>query len=197
MLLLALFVLSGCPSLPDVRPFAEATAEVDLAVNEIHDFVVTDLKEISTHAKSLKDSNGEPYDTQKLDEVTQIFSDEWNKRASVTAAMVAYSDSLAAIVNAGKSGADSARDLANAANGFLAIVPNLGAIPDTIIDLSAWLKDKIDVIRANRSLHEAMRDAHPVVDQIADILVDDFDSVAKKSPTQRVDSPDAHCKAVW
>ena len=144
--LLALLLVAGCSTLPDITPYATATSEVDTAVNDFHDLVVADLKGISAHARSFTDNEGQLYDTQALDDAIVAFSVEWQKRRAVTEAMVTYSNSLATIVQEGKSGAESVRELAKAAGGFLKVVPNLSSIPENVIDVVAFLKGQLDAM---------------------------------------------------
>ncbi len=181
--LLALLLVAGCSTLPDITPYATVTSEVDSAVNDFHDLVVADLKGISAHARSFTENEGQLYDTQALDDAIVAFSVEWKKRRAVTEAMVTYSNSLATIVQEGKSGAESVRELAKAAGGFLKVVPNLSSIPENVIDVVAFLKGQLDAIEANEKLYDAVDDAQPIVDQIADILIDDFDIVADRLGT--------------
>jgi len=169
----------GCRTVPDLKPFADATAEIDLAANRTYDFVVEDLTALAQQA---------PNRTQQdravrsgLENARNNFSGEWKIRLEATAALVEYSASLASIAAAGMEGSEGAHALANSANELLGSIPNVTAqIPAAAINVAAWIKDEVDKVRAAESLAAAVKEADPAIKQIANILAEDFATVAAR-----------------
>ena len=83
--------------------------------------------------------------------------------------IVAYSQALTAVATAGAEGATAAGNVAKAVNGLLASF-NVAAIPANLVAGFKALNAQIAVIRAKRSLHEAVGAADPVVAELATIL---------------------------
>ena len=166
--------LAGCRSVPDLRPFAEATASIDLAANGVHDLVVSDLDSL---AASASDSE----ERKALRKAREAFSTEWGVRLQATEALVGYAGSLASIAEAGEGGAQGARALAGSVNRLLSSIPGVTTqIPAAVTDLASWIKGEVDRVRAAETLADAVARAHPVVRDIGAILAKDFGTVDSK-----------------
>lgn len=151
-----LLVTAACGSLPDATPFFQSTVHLRSAIAAAGTAVDSELRA-----------------TDVLRESADRLAPEWAKNVSAADALVAYSESLVAITDAGNSGGESARALANSLNGLAAGVgiaaPSAAAV-STATDIAAFLYQQIALVRASRNLQEALSTAQPAVDQIAKLL---------------------------
>jgi len=175
-LFLSVLLVGGCRSIPDLKPFTEATAEIDLAANKTHDFVVLDLTKLASQAP-----NHASAERKAIEGARDDFSKEWKIRLEATAALVEYSASLASIADAGMTGSDGAKALGDSVNQLLGSIPSVTAqIPAATINIAAWVKGEVDMVKAADSLAAAVRQADPVIKNVSSILANDFGIVANK-----------------
>ena len=156
----AALALGGCASLPDVGPFVEATTEVRSAVNQAGITVEAELRRMEGGESS----------ADKL-------KAQWSTRVGALSAMVSYSESLQTIVSAGQQGAqsvealaDSATKLANAAG---IAVPVAGAAGQ-VVEIAKTVYREIALMRAAKSLEEALERSRRPVEEIAAIIGEDI-----------------------
>lgn len=157
ILLSAVILLSSC-SLPDLQPFATATAELSSAVTASGEVVTAALEENQMPAEA------------------KSFGDQFAVRSKAMAAFVEYSDSLASISEAGKQGAQNAGKVADAFNGLLGQVndliplPGAGLLSAGLVDVLKETYDLVATVRAAQSMKSAVEAADPTVQRLAQII---------------------------
>lgn len=185
LLPLLLLVLGESCTLPDLHPFATATADLDLAVRQTQDFVVDDLRSLAAEVEHQVPSASA--EARELESAAEIFSAEWTKRTSAMQALLAYSNSLANIADAGKKGSENSRALAESVNKLLGAIPSVTAqIPAAAIDVTAWIGAEVARVRAHRSLAKSVDEADPIIREVAAIIANDFGVVAASLPANAI-----------
>lgn len=158
-----LLLLAGCPAtIPEIKPFADRTAEMATAMNKGYTQTEVSLTEAEDekHAKEL----------QK----------RWASTKEALIALVAYSDSLAAIADAGNKGSDSAKAVATSLNGLLtAVSPLVGAtqLSAGLIKGMEAINSYVAKVRAHDSMAKAVEAAQPAIDQLAEVMAKNFDDL--------------------
>lgn len=161
ILLSAVILLSSC-SLPDLQPFATATADLSSAVTSSGEVVKAALEE------------------NQMPNEANLFGDAFEVRTKAMAAFVEYSDSLASISAAGKQGAENADKVADAFNGLLVQVgsliplPGAGVISSSLVDVFQETYALVATVRAARSMKSAVEAADPTVQELARIVGGDL-----------------------
>ncbi len=150
-------MLTGC-SLPNLKPFADATAELHTAV----------LKTDSNVQKTLTEA-GAQNQAQKIGKELAV-------RIAAMKAIVNYTDSLANITEAGRTGSDNAGKLAGAVDGFLGAL-SAPPLPSNYVAIAKSLYGIVANVRAARSFSQAVGKADPAIQAIAEILIADFDAL--------------------
>lgn len=166
--LLALLALAltatGCAPLPDIGPFADATRQLKTAVAQSGSTVSDELR----YTEGLEDS------ADKLDEA-------WKQRNLAFEAIVAYSDSLEAIVSAGNKGRETAGALADSIHGFAetvgVVIPGSPVAIEAATDSVKLLAAHVANTRAAESLEEAMVQVQPAVKEILELVVADLEDI--------------------
>jgi hypothetical protein len=180
ILVLVFLHLSAC-ALPDLRPFAEATASLDLVVRQTRALVVRDLTAVADEFETRVPASSTQ--VRALRDAASAFSVEWAERVETVQALLAYSDSLASISQAGRRGSDNSQVVAESFNKLLDSVPSVTAqIPAAAVDLTAWIGSEVARVGAHRSLVRSVEAAHPVVLEIATLIAADFDVIAANLP---------------
>ncbi|MGV1099792.1 hypothetical protein ACUUL3_10350 [Thiovibrio sp. JS02] len=151
-----LSLLLGACALPDLQPFADATAQLHTALLE------TD----SAIRRTILEAGARP------EEVGQL-SKELAVRVAAMKAMVNYTDSLANIATAGRTGSESAGSLASAVDGFLTAF-SAPTLPGNYVAMAKSLYGIAAEVRASRSFAKAVAKADPAVQAMAEILMADF-----------------------
>lgn len=163
ILLAATLLLAGCPSLPDTKPFSDATTSLRSAVVSSGTAVVSELKR-------------NPIEGMAAHGVT--LEREWKVRAQLMSALADYAHSITAIADAGNKGAESAQKLADAATGLAQTLgaANLAASAGTTlaIDTFKFLNEQIARARAAKSLEAALAEMQPAIARIAELLAADL-----------------------
>lgn len=162
--LLLVVTATGCTSLPDIGPFADATHQLKAAVAQSG----------STVSDELRYTTGGKETADKLDKA-------WEARNQAFEAIAAYSDSLEAIVSSGNQGAQAAGELADSIQEFAETVgiaiPASPAAINAVSDSIKLLVKYIANTRAAESLEEAMVKAQPAVEQIVKLIVEDLEDI--------------------
>lgn len=148
-------LLSGCANLPDAQPFTDATINLRSAVASSGAAVVGELER--TELQGVKEQ------AKKLEAA-------WTERNKLLTGLVEYANSIQAIVDSGKSGAESATALA-ASVGKLAQVANIvqpgaGEAGALITETAAFVYARIAEARAAASLEKALTEVQPAVERI-------------------------------
>ncbi|MBI5503654.1 MAG: hypothetical protein HY899_02560 [Deltaproteobacteria bacterium] len=157
---LVLSVIGGCATLPDVGPFTGATGDLRTAVVSSGAVVDTELRMMSGAAGR-----------------ADLFALQWQNRVRALDAVAEYSASLAAIVDAGNHGKESATKLADAIKGLAQTagiaVPAAGAVP-IVVDAATMIYGQIAVVRGAHSLEEALDASQPAIAQIGTVIAKDL-----------------------
>ncbi len=152
-------VLGGC-TLPDLTPFAKATAELGTAVVSSGEAVVAALEE------------------NQMPELAKQYSVNFETRVVAMRAFVDYSDSLAAIAATGKNGAENANKVANAFDGLLvqigSLAPGVGPLSNGVTNLISEGYNAVAQIRAAQSMKAAVKEADPFVQKLAQLVGSDL-----------------------
>jgi hypothetical protein len=163
-----LLLCAGC-STPDLKPFADTTASLRQAVVQSQKIVRAEVGEVAD-APNLPNPTVIAVDNEKI---SRLF----DKRKAFMAAMVAYSDSLAAVADAGQNSranaqalGDSVKQLASAAGPYGDAVGAGSDIMGKIYTLAAeaW---------AVHTLREATTKADPAIQSAAVIIQMDMKNV--------------------
>ena len=177
MRLLSFFVISlaslqyGCTTLPDVAPFAEATAGLATSAGTHYRAVASDVAAIEV--KQLPQEPDDAFNARSdgIQNTQKIFAETEEKLNELFSAMTAYSEKLASLVDAGKSGPDAAQSLIESATGFANLagvaVPGLGAAADPLVTGFKLIADEFTKIQAQKSLKDAILAADPGVQVVA------------------------------
>ena len=146
----------GCASLPETGPFVDATIELRSAVAASGSTVEAELRRMN---------GGQKYANQ--------LANDWAARIQAVDALVVYAESLRGIVKAGQEGGQAARSLASSvtalAKAAQVAMPAAGAVT-VATDTASFIYGQIALVRASRSLEEALMNAQPAVQRIATII---------------------------
>jgi hypothetical protein len=156
-----LLLASGCTQLPDVTPFATATADMAAAVRTAGPAVASEVERME-HGQA----------------AAKTLSQSWAARDAAMAAVVSYSDSLVSIVNAAHDKGEAVGKLAEKLGGLATAaglpLPGASAALGVVTDAAKFVWAQIELARGAASLEEALAAAQPAIDRIADKLGDDF-----------------------
>lgn len=150
-------LLVGC-SLPNLRPFADATAELHTAILETDSAVRQTLIEAGAE--------------NKADALTKALA----VRIAAMKAVINYTDSLANIAEAGRTGSDNAGNLAGAVDGFLGAL-SAPTLPSNYVALAKSLYGIVAEVRAANSFSKAVEKTDPAIQAMAEILIADLNDL--------------------
>jgi len=156
---LACLLISGCTSLPDAQPFADASVRMQGAVSQSGRVVVQELRELDW----------------AQDQATDL-EEAWQERIAAVDAVVRYSNTVAAIVAAGEKGGESATALAGSLGtlaGAAGIALPGGEVIGVATDTVKFIGAQIALVRASNSLKEALAQSQPAVNRLTAILTAD------------------------
>jgi hypothetical protein len=171
-LLLAILFASGCGTLPDARPFADATATWSASV-KASGLALSD---------SMRDAGSvEPKDKKSYEQKIEDFENAWQVRVTAAQGVVEYSNAIADLISAGKDSAETVKRASDALTGLAAAVNIPLAAPAVGVagDLARFILARIDIVRASRQLEEAVSQAQPAVERIADNIVSEANKQLK------------------
>lgn len=157
--LICVGILAGC-QLPNVGPFVDATGQLKGAVASSGTAVELELRLMGADAlaKDLKAN--------------------WAARDKAMTALLAYAESLDAIVAAGKSGAESAGSIADSIKGLAGAagvaIPGSPEMLAVATDTAKFLYAQIANVRAAKQLSKALTEAQPAVEKIAEVMRKDL-----------------------
>ena len=149
--------LLGC-ALPDLRPLADATAQLHASMMATDANVQLSLSEAGARDLAV--------------EVRK----ELDVRVAAMAAVVNYTEALANIAAAGHSGSGSAEHLANSLDGFLGAISQ-PAMPANYVAIAKSLYGIVANVRAAQSLAQATRVADPAIQSIATTMTEDMQAL--------------------
>lgn len=112
-----------------------------------------------------------------LSDEASRFQSAWHARDEAMVAASNYADALVALVEAANSSGESARTLAQSLQTFAKVVGVLGPgasnATQFTTDTGAFIYAQIALVRASRALDEAVAQADPVVQRLAELMVAD------------------------
>ncbi|MBX3382714.1 MAG: hypothetical protein KF864_04295 [Phycisphaeraceae bacterium] len=165
--------LLGCRSLPDVQPFADSTSAMQHSIKTAGRTAVLQVSAIESSGDEAP-APGSPPSTPLAKDVFK----HWHTRDNVFEALTAYSDSLCAIVQAGKDGQASALKLAESVKSLASTVsssfPAGGPAVSLVTDSAAIAYAVIAKQRAATRLHQAIEYANPTIRAVAALVSADL-----------------------
>jgi hypothetical protein len=147
-------LLAGC-ALPNLKPFAESTAQIHAAVLE------TD-----TNVPALLREAGKPDDADRFERHLAVRTQAMN-------AVLTYAESLAHIAAAGQSGQKSADRVADSLGGLLGTL-KLAPLSSEAVGIVTMAYAQVAQARAAGAFSEAVDKADPAIQAVAGILAKDF-----------------------
>lgn len=183
--LLAILAFAGCQSLPDLKPFADSTAQIAASVRGSGECTLTDIQDLKKRyhddAKNATASNRDQLEENAVTATKQAnsFETEWNANIKMMNATATYADSIAQIAAAGKDGADSAKQVGQSLKKLLDSVGTVVPGADAIVTLGSTVYGQIVQQMAGKSLEKALGEAQPAIDDVARVLGANLASLAK------------------
>ncbi len=170
VMFLALLV-AGC-QVPDLQPYAEATAQLRDTIRVAGDVTVARVK-----GDQSPFDPGHPPDPQDPAYGAWELQQLWQIRLTAANALVTYADALANITAAGRTRGDNARDVAAALREIGASLPGVNAPSQEVVALAATLGEVAGQVQAARDLAQAVERAEPAVEAMAAVLEQDLDDL--------------------
>lgn len=178
-------LLTGC-RLPDITGFSESAATLRASLDQAE----------AAYAPFVGDNLDQ---AQKRD-----FDDNWKKIEGSADALVAYAQSLDALVSAGKKGSEGAKELAGSVDQLLSRVGVAGIAASEITSMASDVWGLAAQGIAAKQLAEATGEAHPYVDAICRVIADkvaanlanDFDTIYEKVQSE-IDGAHPDVSGAW
>jgi len=159
--LLLIAGITGCAPLPKIGPFVEASNQLRSAVAASGTTVEAELRLM-------------PDGTDSANKLRQ----QWEVRNKAFAGIAAYANSLKAIVDAGNEGAASAQKVADSVSGLAkaagVVLPGTPEAVAVATDVVKFIGAQIALVRAAKSLEQAMEAAQPAVEAITELVAADL-----------------------
>lgn len=160
---LALLFCSACATLPETKPFSDATVALRGAVQSSGAAVVSELKMTQL-----------PNATEQA----ATLESAWKERNKAMSALVEYAASLEAITVAGEGGAGAAKKVFDAAEGLVSALGatsfGAGAGVQLVRDTFVFANEQIAKARAARSLEASLAALQPAIDRVAQLFATDL-----------------------
>lgn len=149
-------LLPGCKELPNIKPFADAAAELKATVSK--------AKTLATNLFGAYASDADTTEAVKetLEAGSANLDKAWKTTDEGLAALVAYTDALAEVSSAGQSGDKAVKNLFGALDGLAQVTPIKGL--EIVQGLAEQLGKAIAQAKAAKDLKEATRSAKVAVD---------------------------------
>ena len=152
--LLLVGACSACTTLPDIKPFADATAALGAAVKATGPAVKDSLELAAVPESDIK-----------------AFDDAWAARVRAASAISNYSSRIAELVASGQTGQSAAERIADGISTLSASLGlAFGPVSSIAVDAFKLVNGEIAKIRATKSLADATSAAKPAVHQFADAM---------------------------
>ena len=186
-------LLLACTSIPDIQPFANATANLATALNKGYAQTEDQLSALQAEYAASNDPEKKKKVTDTLTELRK----RWKPTKEAINALVAYTDSLNALAQAGKTGKEAANKLTDSFSGLynsvaqLVPLPGLSAGVETAFKAIGAINGVIAKMRARHALKDAAEDAAPAVQVIAEVLAANFEELDKLSQSAGIAADDA------
>jgi hypothetical protein len=168
---LAMIFVAGC-QLPDLKPFATASASLAASINQGGDLAIAPLTQEAVVIDGKRIAPGAPTHPGTQLQV------EWNARRKVAEAVLVYSASLAAISDASAKRKENAAALVDSVKTLAAAVPGADVGSTAAGNLAVSLVGTFVEVKAFHDLGAAVKSADPAIQVIAGKLHQDFLSLA-------------------
>ena len=175
-------VAVGCQLPPDVQPFADATIQLRASAVTSGRVINDDLTHATEHVgDSEADAAKQKEVKERAKQALANFQEAWKARNRALSAMVDYSNALVDITSASNDSSATIDNLATAVTNLSdGIGIPLNAASETgavITDTVKFITAQVEAVIAQRALDKAMHKAQPIVDRLAQKLVEDFESM--------------------
>ena len=163
---------AGCGTLPDAKPFADASSTLAVAVKSSGQALGDSLREAGAAS---------PGDRAEYDKFVAQFDEAWAARVKAVQAVADYSEAIADVVSAGREGEETVKKVGDSLQTLASAVgiPLAGPAVGVARDIAESVVKRIAQVRASRKLEDALGQAQPAVDAIAGLLVDDAEKRLK------------------
>lgn len=160
-LLLLAFALTGCGTLPDAKPFADASQTLATSVTSAGQAVADSLGEAA---------EGSATDAAAYKDLTDRFRTAWAERVAAARAVAAYAESVSDLVSAGKEGGETVKKVGDSLAGLAGAlgVPLASPAVGALGDVARFVALQITTVRASDRLETALAQAQPAVDRLAE-----------------------------
>lgn len=167
LVLLALTV-TGCGTLPDAKPFADASRTLATSVASAGQAVADSLGD----AGALSESDDSAYKDR-----ADRFRAAWVERVVATRAVAAYSESISDLISAGLEGGETVKKVGDALSGLAGAlnIPLASPAVGVLGDVARFLADRIAMVRSSDRLETALTQAQPAVDRLAERIATETD----------------------
>ena len=169
LLALALaLAVSGCGTLPDATPFADASRTLSNSVALAGQAVADSLGE----AGALSESDEAAYKAR-----ADRFRTAWAERVATTRAVAAYAESISDLISAGQEGGETVKKVGESLSGLAGTlnIPLASPALGVLGDVGRFLADRIAMVRASDRLETALAQAQPAIDRLADRIANEND----------------------
>lgn len=160
-------LLSGCGTLPDAKPFSDATHALSSAVKTSGEAVSDSLRDTGS---AMPGNERQQYDAYAI-----ALSSAWADRIKATQGAVDYAEAITELIAASKQGGEAAQNVGDAL-GKLATAANIpvaAPIAGALGNIARFIADRIAIVKASKTLEEALAQAQPAVDSISEKLSKD------------------------
>ena len=175
--LLVITALACVPKIPNIQPFAAGTASLHQASGAETKAIIAQYNATIKLAGEVLEQTENSLETEDRKDVNDLKSRlEANKQSiedsskafdMVLQQAVGYSEQLAALAAAGRSGGQAAESLANSINGFGALAGAGTLITAPVAAILKRVAAFHTAMRAKKSLRKAAKEAEGAVDEIA------------------------------
>jgi hypothetical protein len=169
-----LLSLAGCQT-PDLKPFADSTASMNTAVKEGQKLFIRELETIKAADK----------EATYVDKALNDFTNNWKLRIDVMNAMVEYSEQLAAVADSPRQRAENTKAIADAIGHVAQAFGPYGEAVNGVLDIGRKLDGLVAQVRAARTLQKAVQKADPIISNVVEVLLKDFQAMENTLRVER------------
>jgi len=164
-------LLAGCQT-PDLKPFADASGALVSGINQGGDMAIAPLAGQAVMINGVLVEPGAPdHPAAKLGAL-------WTERRAAADALLAYSESLAAISDAAANRKANASTLVDSVRHLAAAVPGVNVSSNAAGDLVVFVLGAGIEVKAWHDMDAAVNSADPAIQAIAGVLKQDFAALA-------------------
>jgi len=161
---------AGCAVLPDVKPFAEASAQLAVSIRSVGKTAVLQMRQVSDVAL--------PQNRKLISDEAGKLEAAWSAHVAAMNAAADYARSVQEVAEAGNAGAESARRVADAAL-KLAETANfaVGQTGAIVGEAFVAIYKQVARARARARLIECMNDLQPAVESIMNLMAQSLEDL--------------------